>query len=574
MTPSNLHDPQIPAAFLTQMKEDLAARRIDHGLRCLAANKKLLESLHPRKPHAAICLGYLAQWVDVGFRARPLLKRLVSQFSAASSENLSLLDFAHVRMAEGLLAMSDEEFATAIKCFDTVLTLENEISDKQMISIANFWMGRCLRRQGRYDDALGYVAKAKELALRAKCPKVAAVMRVLEGWIAFQEGQPEEAARILGEAEEFLADTDDYVTLGNISSAYGRIARRQGNSEHALSKFEQAIDFYNRRDPFNRNLARSFVNIAFVKRLLALQLGNKMDSQAARSRKQPKKLLRKQRDTAATKIVSSAATQKLAAPRPVDSKPDAREHRARLRSEAFEHLSKAQEIYERYDDHRGNGNVHVTFGYLNLDNGELDKAAAQAASAYRLGAEKKDSVLKARARMLQSAVQSAKFEEQIDDASSRVPSSQLACEFAREALDAAKHTQNRRLIAKAYIALGLALCLDFPDEPDAIQQCIDNASALLKPAHQDYVWRELQDLKRKLRGAGNINSTLREWSQGLVGNKSFQRVSEEFAAIVIPKVWRREHRKVARVASRLSISPKKVRRILRDQGLLKSTDPE
>jgi len=154
------------------------------------------------------------------------------------------------------------------------------------------------------------------------------------------------------------------------------------------------------------------------------------------------------------------------------------------------------------------------------------------------------------------------------------PHSQVPRELAREALDSAKHTQNRRLIAKAHIALGLALCLDLPDDLDAIQQCIDGATALLKPVHQDYVWRELQELKRKLRGAGNVNSTLREWSQGIIGSKSFQQVSEEFAAIVIPKVWRRENRKVARVAARLSISPKKVRRILRDQGFLKGYSAE
>lgn len=559
-----LESPAIPESFLAQIKSDLAARRVDEGLRCLAAHKGHLASLTPRQKNSAVLLGYFAQWVDVGFPGRPLLKRLLSQFSTAPPESLSLLDFAHVRMAAGLIAMSDEEFAKAITCFHTVLALQHEISDKQMLSIANFWMGRCLRRQARYDDALGYVAKARELARELKYPKMAAVMRVLEGWIAFQEGQPEEAARILGEAEEVLADTDDYVTLGNISSAYGRIARRQGNSEHALSKFEKAIDYYNRRDPYNRNLARSFVNIAFVKRLLALQLGNKIDSEAAALRKKSQKKRK-------------ANARPAPAPQPVS-----REQRSRLREEAFEHLAKAREIYQRYDDHRGNGNVHVTLGYLNLDNGELDHAAAEAATAYQLGAEKKDSVLKARARMLQSAVQGAKIEEQIDDlideptdqSSSRVPSSQLACEFAREALDAAKHTQNRRLIAKAHVALGLALCLDFPDDLENIQQCVDGASALLKPAHQDYVWRELQELKRKLRGAGDINSTLREWSQGLVGNKSFQQVSEEFAAIVIPKVWRRENRKVARVAARLSISPKKVRRILRDQGLLKASDKD
>ncbi len=557
--PSSTHKQntvEIPADLLARLKDDLAFRRIDSGIACLAAHKDLLESIDPLQSNSAVLLGYFAQWVDVGFPARALLKRLLSRFSSISPEKLSLLEYAHLRMAEGLVAISEEEFNKAIKCFDTVLALEQEISDKQMISIANFWMGRCLRRQGRYDDALGYVAKARELALHLKFPKMAAVMRVLEGWIAFQEGQPEEAAEILGEAEEVLADTDDYVTRGNIASAYGRIARRQGNAEQALSQFEKAIELYHKRDPFNRNLARSFVNIAFVKRLLALQLGNKIDSEAARLRKK-----------------ASGKQKGRSKPAPTSKSPS-REQRKRLRVEAFEHLAQARAIYDRYDDHRGNGNVHVTFGYLNLDDGELDRAAAEAATAFRLGAEKKDSVLKARARMLQSAVQGAKFEEQIDDASSRVPSSQLACEFAREAFESAKLTQNRRLIAKSQISLGLALCLDFPDDLEAIQHCVNGAAALLKPTHQDYVWRELQDLKRKLRGAGNINSTLRDWSQGIVGNKSFQQVSEEFAALVIPKVWRRENRKVACVANRLSISPKKVRRILRDQGLLKSSEPD
>lgn len=542
------HDTEIHDQFLKQLREDIAWRRIDSGFRCLAAHKKLVESSDLRQKNAAVLLGYFAQWVDIGFSGRGLLKRLLARFSSACPETLSLLEYAHLRMAGGLVAMAEEEFGKAIKCFKTVLALEEEISDKQMISIANFWMGRCLRRQGRYDDALGYVAKARELALRLKYPKMAAVMRVLEGWIAFQEGQPEEAARILGEAEELLADTDDYVTLGNISSAYGRIARRQGNSVHALARFEKAIEHYNKRDPYNRNLARSFVNIAFVKRLLALQLGNKIDTEAAKFRKK--------------RSAKSFAFPKLRG----------REQLTRLREEAFEHLARAREIYDRYDDHHGNGNVHVTSGYLNLDDGELDRAAAEGATAFRLGDEKKDRVLKARARMLQSAVECAKFEEQIEEGSSRVPSSQLACEFAREALESAKHTQNRRLIAKAHIALGLALCLGFPDDLEAARQCADGAAALLKPAHQDYVWRELQDLKRKLRGAGNINPTLREWSQGSVGNKSFQQVSEEFAAIVIPKVWRREGCKVARVAARLSISPKKVRRILKDQGLLRGTE--
>jgi hypothetical protein len=54
----------------------------------------------------------------------------------------------------------------------------------------------------------------------------------------------------------------------------------------------------------------------------------------------------------------------------------------------------------------------------------------------------------------------------------------------------------------------------------------------------------------------------------MVGQKTFQQVSEEFAEIVIPRVWLREGKKISRVAERLSISPKKVRRILRRGGFL------
>jgi hypothetical protein len=174
--------------------------------------------------------------------------------------------------------------------------------------------------------------------------------------------------------------------------------------------------------------------------------------------------------------------------------------------------------------------------------------------------------------MLQSAIEFAKFEEQIEEqiaeGSGGVPSSELACEFAREALECAKRTQNRRLTAKAYITLGLALTLDASDDLEAARECAKEAAALLKQANHDYVWRELQELNRRLRGAGNVNAALRDWSRGIIGTKTFQEVSEDFASIVIPKVWRREGGKVARVAARLSISPKKVRRILRAQGLL------
>lgn len=535
---------------LLELRDNVASRQIRAGFAHLNTLETQFEACRPEQPGAGVLLGYLAQWVDIGFPRRDLVRELLTRFPSSCRQSLALLDYAHVLMAEGLVMMSEEDYGKAAERFAVVLALEGDIGEKQVISIANFWTGRCLRRQGRYDDALGYVAKARELALRLQYPKMAAVMRVLEGWIAFQEGRPEEAAKILGEAESVLLETDDHLTRGNVSSAYGRIARRLGNYDQALTRFNKAIEEYNCLDPHNRNLARSFVNIAFVKRMLALQLREKLDRDAARSRKK------------APVEITPAAT-----------KLRSRSHLVRLREEAFEHLGKARAIYARHNDHRGTGNVHITFAYLYLDDGDLDRAASEGALAFQLGDEKQDSILKARARILQSAVESARFEEQIEEGTGAASSSQVACEFAREGLQLAKHTQNRRLLAKAHIALGLALCLDFSEDMEEARQCCDDATVLLNPTSHDYVWRELQQLRRRLRGTGNINAVLRDWSHGLVGGKTFQQVSDEFAAIVIPKVWRREGCKVARVAARLSISPKKVRRILRDQGLLTELHP-
>jgi hypothetical protein len=65
---------EIPHDFLAQIKEDIANRRIEAGLRCLTAHQEILESIPLRQDNSVILLGYFAQWVDVGFPGRALLK--------------------------------------------------------------------------------------------------------------------------------------------------------------------------------------------------------------------------------------------------------------------------------------------------------------------------------------------------------------------------------------------------------------------------------------------------------------------------------------------------------------------
>src|SRR6266403_1460016 len=108
MPPSTLNPdrtpsaPEIPQDFLTQIKQDIANRRIEAGLRCLTAHQQILESIPVRQNNSVILLGYFAQWVDVGFPGHALLKKLLSHFASASPESLTLLEYAHLRMADGL----------------------------------------------------------------------------------------------------------------------------------------------------------------------------------------------------------------------------------------------------------------------------------------------------------------------------------------------------------------------------------------------------------------------------------------------------------------------------------------
>jgi len=529
--------------LLRELRQDIVERRLDSGMQCLEAHRGLIESLAPAQPGAGVLLGYLAQWVDIGFEGPQLIKCLLPRFAKSSRANLPLLDYLHVRMAEGLVAMTEENFDQAIAHFAFVESVEEEVRDREMLAVSNFWIARCLRSQGRYDDALSYTQKARDMAQDLGYGKVAAVMQVLESWLAFQKGKLPDAARILQEAEAALEDTDDYVNRGNIQSAYGRIARREARYERALEYFEKAMAEYARRNPQHTNIARSLVNMASSERLMRLELRKKMDAAAANRK--------------------GAAWEPAVAARMAET----RKRFDQLREKALERLESARAIYARQGNHRGMGAVHILCGFLCLDSGELEAAGSEAKEAFVLGESKDDYILMARARILACNVENAKFDEQIEE-SSGGNHAQRAHDFAQDAVDFARHTQNRRLLARAYVCQGAVFANDFWVNMEAARQCCDAAAALVKPQGPDYIWDDLQELKARILRRGQVDSLLREWSQGLVGDKTFQQITEDFAHIIIPKVWEREDRKVSRVAARLSISPKKVRRVLRAAGLL------
>ncbi len=502
----------------------------------------------PSQAHATELLLLLAQWVDVGYRDYSILDPILRQFPIECRRGLRLDGYLHLRLVEGFRALSAEEIDSAIGIFDFVLRAEPGAAAEELLALAHFWKGRALRKKGEYENALCEIVAARELAQRS--PENAmfqAVIHIHEAWLLFQKGMRKEALRLLTEAETTLKATDHGLALGNIESARGRIVRRSGEYAKALEHFDRAIAIYSARNPHHPNLARTLVNAAHVKRLLALQLRKRIDARA----RGPKTPRNENRQTSTAGMPAS---------------PRARYQQ--LCEEAMQQLRQAREIYLLHGHPSGLGAVVVNSGYLHLDGGDIDRAADEALEAHRIGQEKNDFILMARARVLQTATENARVEEQLGEDVDIALHANQAKQFSEEALALAKHTQNRRLIASANIARGMTAANEFFQDWDLAKRCASEATDLIGAGENDHLLDDLAALKSHIMQASGINDTLRGWSEGMVGEKTFQQVTEEFAEIVIPKVWLREGRKISRVAECLSISPKKVRRILRNGGFL------
>jgi tetratricopeptide (TPR) repeat protein len=548
-TPPNL---PVDARFLSELREHVAVREIDRGIACLRSQNDLIAKLDPSQENAARLLAQLAIWTDIGFNGPPLreLLRRFEHLKPGLRSKLAIGDYLCLRMAEGMAAMVEEAMETAIGHFDFVLSLGEELDDRFLLAIVYFWKGRCLRRRGEYDEALIYTGKGRDLALALKHLRMAAVMQVLESWLLFQQGKWKEAVRISQVAESVLRETDDYVTLGNIQSFYGRMARREGRFDKAIEFFESAIRHYGKRDPRHPNLARSLANMALAKRGIALQLQKRIDRDAQRRRK-----------------TSAGGDGNASSARHDSHTPDYRSRLAQLRREALEHLEAARAIYQQRPNHHGVGTVYLNVAYIHLDGGDFQRAEEEAESAYEVAEQKQDYILMGRARILECMIENAMVEEEIGEGADPGSHARRALEFSQEAIDLAKHTQHHRLLANAHLWQGLTQCNSFFDNPEAGRASYDLARASYGANQPDNnMWQDLQTLGAKILRKGSVHPALKAWSQGAVGEKTFRQISEEFAEIVIARVWEREGRKVSRVATRLSISPKKVRRILARVG--------
>ena len=541
----------IGSQFVEELSHALSLRRVSDGFAMLDKAEGAWTQLSPDQPNATKLLLLIAQWVDVGYRDYHLLDSLLAKVPIECRRKLSVEDYLRLRMVEGFRALSAEEVDAAIEILDVVLRTEPGTADDHMLTVAHFWKGRAHRKKGEYELATQEIVCARERAQISHEDAVfTSVIQIHESWLLFQKGMKKDALRLLSRAEDTLKNTDHFLARGNIESSRGRIVRRYGEYALALEHFERAIDLYSAGNPKHRNLARALVNSAYVKRLLALQLRKRIDARARN--------INQERFN--SQLSNGSATNAL------------RSRYRQLSDQAISEVRRAREIYASQGHSGGLGAVAVSSGYLHLDGGDIDVSAREALEAYRIGQDKNDHILMARARVLQAATENAKIEEQLGEEVDIALHANRARQFTEEALRLAKHTQNRRLLAAAYVARAMTAANEFFQEWDLARDSVREAMAFIGEGESDHLLDDIAALKTRIMRASGINDTLRGWSEGIIAGKTFQQVTEEFAEIVIPKVWQREGRKVSRVAESLSVSPKKVRRILRRVGILDDTD--
>jgi tetratricopeptide (TPR) repeat protein len=512
-------------ALAIQLEKYLIERKIRSGMEAVRAILDKGPFLPASLESGIPLLFCITQWIDLGFNSDLSIDDLLGSLADSERGVMPMNDFLQLRMVEAFACMRKEDFSGAILLLRTATELGSGVLSPYGNFVAHFWLGRAQRLAGNFEESLDLFRKARAIALRMRAAKLVAVTKIHESWLVFHKGDMQEALLLLDESEKELLPTGHALSLGNISAARGRFVRSSGQYAEALEHFTRAIKIYSPDFADHPNLARSLVNAAYVKRLMALELQPKTRGAAA-----------------------SAATHKRSLAHA---------------KEALGLLHRAGEIYKHQRHQGGTGAVLVNTGYLQLESGDIEQAAATALEAYVLGESKMDEVLMARANILQAFVELASCEEQLEDEPDAPSHSSLAAKYADQAVDLASRTQNRRLLAAAYIIRGLVAADDAHQDWLLARSYAAKAKALLGEKDRDHLWRELLTLNQKISRSTAVDEIIKAWCDGELGGRTFQQVQDEFAEIVIPKAWVKLDRKVSRVAHELSISPKKVRRILR-----------
>jgi hypothetical protein len=490
-------------------------------------------------------LACLVEWAQAGSSLVEALVELESRFPEANRGRLPLVDYLFVRFSGAVLNFLRSKPDGGD--LDFVITVASAgCAGNHLLLWAHLWKAEMERKKGALEPALSHAKLAEDMALKSGYPALAAKSQALEALILLDSGLPN-PVELLGQAEAALTASDDWLWLGRIQLGFGHAALEEGRYHSALDHLMSARDFFGRSQEPHGELGRAHFHLARAQRLLASRLARNIDAAA--------ELRRQSRGSGTAGRYSHSHS---------------RQGLEQLRSDAFASLSRAEGVFHSIEELRALDSITLERGALSADCGDLQQAAQLARESFLAGRRQNDALLMAQARLLEGRVEKMYCEEGVGlDLTAHA---ERACEYIQEARAFALQCDatpsiKRRLLGAVYVSEGLLLLNEFFNNPEAARECCHSAGEYVNPSEAGEVWDEYQSLAARALHSGSIDTKLRKWSEGLAEGKTFQEITEEFAEVVIPAVWAREGKNTTRVVTRLSISPKKVRRILNRVGL-------
>jgi len=324
------------------------------------------------------------------------------------------------------------------------------------------------------------------------------LIQLMEAWIVFVKGDVVAAERLLRQTEKLVAG-QDLIDAGNILAFKGRVARRLGRFQESANLYAEAIKTL----PTDRStsaVVRCYAQQAYSLLHLADSLGVNSPAQVA----------------------------------------------GRVRQQAYEAL---QAVYpDKHAEHgqrRTDARVYYTLAVYFAGLGQTDTALQEIEKALTIGRKCGDKSMEINSLILRTRCLGG-----------------TSVEEARRTVSSADETDNRRLRARARIALGEAFLQDSYRNVPAARQMEKEAAELLNESDRDYVRTELDQLHSRLAQIHEKDNLLFEVTRSAAALSGLAKTLRTVETRIVEDAWRSAGGNISDVAKTLKITRTRVRRVL------------
>jgi len=502
------------------LQEAIEHRDMKRALQIFNRLRPEIASVSPQDPNAAILTDCAARLLERDPSIVALVEALISKWEPQSRRGHSVLDAAHLEIAEGVIALQVKENVSDAKRHISFATgLADRIDDAELISFSRYLLAKCLVSDGHYRDALAVIEAGKGFARQRGHPRIVVLFEILEATVCFYQGRLAEAKKALKRMEGKIRPQKDAIETGEAFFLGARIARQEEQFDLAIEKFDLVLRAC---EGAEGGVTHPLILQCYAyKAHTLLLLAKKLEGQRKPDRQYDLK-------TAAEKV-------------------------AMWRNDAHHCLNEAENFHKALPSTqlRGVARMYWVRAEWYLHMVQLENARKEAKKAYEIADKTND-----RNIMIHALITEGKATD--------VPSLQEA----KAALTLAEETDNRRLIITARIWMAATLLKNVPKNVTAAQHYFTEAQAIVLDSDQDYLRWELNDLEEEIKGARSEEETICDVTNLTVQESGLEKTLQLVEREIISKWFRTYNHNINQTAAALGTTRSRVRRVLKRIGFL------